>query len=91
MLREEAINHSLLDRFYRDVAQEINGQVRDDYPHSALASTDIEAHWTIAEDRFFDEEDAPLLREATQKMLRSLINEVPAKMRQTDKIRRIPR
>jgi hypothetical protein len=90
-LGEEAVDQIALDRPERDLAPQALRQVRDDHPHPAVTLADLQVHRAVIENRLFDEEDAALSGAAAQEMLRPLIDEVPAQVREADHVRLLER
>jgi hypothetical protein len=62
-------------------------QARHDDVQAVAARRDVETRLPLAEDRLLDEEDAPPLGEAAQQVLRPLVDEVPAQVREADEVR----
>jgi hypothetical protein len=56
-------------------------------PNAAIGLAHVEPHRPISEDRFFNKEDPPVPRATGQQMLRTLVDKIPAQVRETNQIR----
>ncbi len=89
VLGEELVEQRALHGVERLFAREVARHVRDDDVQAPFAAADFEPRLRLVrEDRLLDEEDAAPAREAAQEVLRPLVDEVPAQVRQADEVRR---
>jgi hypothetical protein len=85
LVGEESVEQLAL-RALRLFRAQAFGQARDDDAQLVLAAAHVEARLALAVDRLFDEVDAALAREAAQKMLRPLVDEIPTQVRKADEV-----
>src|SRR5687768_7691695 len=80
---QQVSNHSL-KHFLGRFGVRVFRKMRNRHSETVIPFCYLKPRRTAVEDRFFDKKYFVSFRKTRQKMLRTLVNEIPAQMRETD-------